>query len=363
MRVLYVFNRMGIGGAETMIMNILRQRMTNDFSFDFVVHTIQKGEYDDEIRAMGGQIFVCPQFSLKNTFIYKQWWNSFLQRNKYDIVHGNYRKSAAIYLREAKKYGIATIFHTHSASSRSSFASLRKIPALLLYKCSDQIFACSQKAAVWLFGDDILHDKKLKIVNNGIDMQQYSFKQEVREQYRNNLGLHNKLVVCHVGRFAPMKNHIFLIDVFAEIKKIAYNSCLLLAGDGELRKMVEKYVQEKELEDILFLGIRRDIPQLLQAADVFVLPSLFEGLPVSLVEAQAASLPCVFADTVTKEAVISNNAIALSLEQGLDVWAQEIVNVANIEPRLARDYSTNKFDVRVSAQEVIRTYRFLTGEI
>ena len=357
MRVLYVFNRMGIGGAETMIMNILRQRMLHDFNFDFVVHTSKKGEYDDEIRAMGGQIFICPAFSLTNILAYKRWWKSFLQNNKYDIVHGNYRRSAAIYLHEAKKNGVSTIMHTHSASSRSGLSVLRKIPATLIYHYSDAIFACSQKAAIWLFGKKILQDRKIKIINNGIDMKQYVFAQAVRKRYRNKLNLQTKFVVCHIGRFAPMKNHKFLIDVFTEIKKIKNNACLILVGDGELRKKIETYVKETRVEDVMFLGIRRDVPNLLQAADVFVLPSLFEGLPVSLVEAQAASLPCVFADTITKEAVISNNAKSLSLSLGAGVWAQEIINVTKIVSRVARDYSFNPFDIRVSSLSVIESYR------
>lgn len=357
MRILYVFDSMGIGGAETMIMNILRLRIDNNMVFDFIVHTSYKGEFHDEIREMGGNIIICPIFSIRRIIDYYIWWEKFFQQNSYDIVHGNYRKSSPIYLQVAKKHGIATIMHTHSASTRSNFSFLRKIPAYFIYTYSDQIFACSVKAAKWLFGNKIINDKKLKIINNGINTSLYTFDLQKRDKIRNEMNLQGKIVICHVGRFAPMKNHIFLVRVFEEIKKLKRNSVLLLIGDGELYPSIQKYVKEKKIEDIKFLGIRRDVQDLLQAADVFVLPSLFEGLPLSLVEAQAASLPCVCADTITKEAFIGKNVLSLSLNEKEKKWAKVIINVSLTHQRMPVDFSSNPFDVHVSAKSVMDVYK------
>ena len=356
MRILLVFKRMGIGGAETMIMNMLRYLKSNEYSFDFVVHSSQKGEFDDEIKNLGCNIYRCPEFSFKHLIKYVHWWRKHLKEHKYDIVHGNYRQSAPIYLQEAKRCGIGTIMHTHSASSRSRFSKLRRIPAKVIYKYSDYIFACSEKAAIWLFGEKILLDTKFKIIKNGIDMSAYTFNHSTREKYRKDLNIEDNYVVCHVGRFAPMKNHIFLIDIFSEIRKIIPDSILLLIGNGELKEDIENYVQKKNIKGVRFLGIRRDVPQLLQAADVFVLPSLFEGLPVSLLEAQAASLPCIFSDSITNEAVISSNAESLSLHESLELWAKKIISISKQETRCMRDYSNNSFNIQASVLEILNCY-------
>lgn len=362
MKVLLVFRRMGIGGAETMIMNVMRYLNQSNISFDFVVHTPLQGEYDKEIISMGGNIFVCPEFKIYNVRKYNKWWKNHLRNNHYDILHGNYRQSALLYLRIAKMEGIKTIFHTHSAFSRTKLSSLRVIAAKIIYHNSDYIFACSKKAAEWLFGNKILQDPKLAIIHNGIKMDEYSFNLETRNKYRKELNVEDKFVVCHVGRFAPMKNHAFLIEVFSKIKAKLPNAVLLLIGDGENKTYIEDVVHERRINDVIFLGIRLDVPQLLQAADVFVLPSLFEGLPVSLIEAQAASLPCVFSDDITNEAVIGSNIKAMSLHQSPEVWANEIIEISKQEIRGKRDYSNNPFNIRNSSRTIKKYYDLLSND-
>ncbi len=347
---------MGIGGAETMIMNYLRLKLSSDMQFDFVIHTTEKKEFHDEIRSMGGRIISCPDYTIKNAFLYIKWWKEFLNKNHYDIVHGNFRKSAPIYLREAKKRGMHTILHTHSASTRSRFSSMRWFPAYLIYKNSDYIFACSMNAAKWLFGNRIENDKKLVIIDNGIDTLKYSYNENVRRQIRSELGVGDDIVICHVGRFAPMKNHKMLIEIFKEVKKISPNSVLLLVGDGELKDQIQKYVNDSGVLDVKFLGIRRDINRILQGADVFLLPSLFEGLPVSLIEAQVAQLPCVYSSIITEEVIISENVYPISLEADTKKWAETVVRVGSNTQRRCVDYSSSRFDVHVSAKSIMDIY-------
>ena len=258
MHILLVYKRMGIGGAETMMMNVLRTIDRSKYEFDFVVHTSEKGEFDDEIKSLGCKILVCPSFK-NNISAYKKWWRKLFETSHYDLVHGNYRQTAIIYLKEAKKKGIRTVFHTHSASTRSSFSWLRFLASKIIYKQSDRIFACSEKAATWLFGDRILHDRKLRIIYNGIDTSLFSYDEVVRQNYRKKLQVDDKLVVCHVGRFAPVKNHQFLLRIFNEIKKIRNDSCLLLIGAGELKEQMEDIVKNEGISDVHFLGIRTDI--------------------------------------------------------------------------------------------------------
>lgn len=331
LRVLHVFAEMNRGGAETMIMNLYRSINRSELQFDFVVHTKNKCAFDDEIRLLGGKIYYVPAYSGKNHFEYIKAWENFLKEHpEYKVIHGHVRSTASIYLKKAKKYGLTTIAHSHNTSSGSGFSSIAK--NILQYQIryiADYLFACSQNAGTWLFGEKACKNDNFFILNNAIDAKRFVLNKDVRDKKRKELQLEDFFVVGHIGRFHPQKNHAFIIDIFKELteKNSKMKMKLLLVGDGTLRKEIEKKVNNLGLSDkVIFTGVRPDIPELLQAMDVFLFPSLFEGLPVTLIEAQASGLEIYASETISQEVAITDLINYYSLDSHPSEWANNILN-------------------------------------
>lgn len=327
-RVLQVFALMNRGGAETMIMNLYRNIDRTKVQFDFIVHTNKACAYDDEIKNLGGKIYRVPRYNGKNHLQYKRAWNKFFQEHpEYKIIHGHVRSTAAIYLRIAKKYGLITIAHSHSTSSGNGFSAIvKKVLQYPIRYTADYLFACSKSAGEWLFGKKACKGDNFFVFKNAIDAKKFIYNKEIRERKRKELHIENKFVIGHIGRFHLSKNHTFLIDVFKEIYDRNENSVLVLVGDGELRSSIEKKVNDLRLSgSVIFTGVRSDVPQLLQAMDVFVFPSLYEGLPVTVVEAQAAGLPCFVTEAIPREAYLTDHVYSISYKQSAKHWANEIL--------------------------------------
>lgn len=343
-RILHVFGRLDRGGAETMVMNLYRNIDRNNVQFDFIIHTEDKCDYEDEIKLLGGKIYRIPRYTGKNHFQYKKVWNAFFQNHsEYKIIHGHVRSTAAIYLRIAKKYGLITIAHSHSTSSGIGFSAI--IKNILQYPVryiADYLFACSNESGEWLFGKKACRNDNFFILNNAIDVKKFEFNEHTRARKRKELQIEKKFVIGHVGRFIKAKNHVFLIDIFKAVHDRNKDSVLLIVGDGELRQSIAKKVTEIGLNDsVIFTGIRNDIPELLQVMDVFVFPSLFEGLPVTLIEAQASGLPCVVSHTITREVMITPFIQFVSLKKSEDEWADIIYSMKYIKRECAHQYITN----------------------
>lgn len=327
-RILHVFGEMNRGGAETMIMNLYRNINRSKIQFDFMVHTNAKCVFDDEINKLGGKIYRVPRYRGKNHIVYVRKWKQFLETHlEYKIIHGHIRSTAIIYLKLAKKYGLTTIAHSHNTSSGSGVSALVKnIFQYPIRYNADYLFACSIPAGKWLFGEKVLQNQKFKILNNAIESKKFSFNKEIRDEKRNQLNLNKKFVVGHIGRFHSQKNHDFLIEIFKEIHNSYENAVLLLVGDGRLRPSIEKKVEDLELSDfVIFMGIRADISEILQATDLFLFPSLYEGLPVTLVEAQASGLKCIISDKIAKEIEITDQVEFVSLNKSAEHWAKEVL--------------------------------------
>ncbi len=338
------------GGAETLVMNIYRKINRDLVQFDFVVHTADKADYDDEIYDLGGRIFKVPRYTVLNHFSYKRAWISLFQEHykEWKAVHGHMYSTAAIYLKIAKEFGLKTIAHSHNTSSGYGTQALVKgiIQKPLKGDGADYLFACSKPAGEWLFGRDNL--SRVVILNNAVDVHKFAYNGTTRSQVRRDLELDNKQVVGHVGRFETQKNHTFLIDIFNEVNKINSNCILLLIGRGELEYQIINKVDQYGLKDkVRFLGVRADISELLQAMDIFVMPSLFEGLPVTLLEAQAAGLPCLASDTITNEAKVTDLLLFMSLGETAKRWAEEVLYIAlNTERKdTCKEISAAGFDM------------------
>lgn len=327
-RILHVLAGMNRGGAEAFVMNIYRNIDRTKVQFDFILFRQEECEFNNEIRNLGGKIYWVPRYNGKNHFKFKKTWNNFLKEHpEYKIIHGHVRSTASIYLKIANKHGLTTIAHSHNTSSGKGVdAVVKNVLQYPIRIIANYCFACSKSAGEWLFGKK----NNFHVLNNAIDTAKFIFNDKIRDEKRKELNIKNKLVIGNVGRFHIQKNHTFLIDVFKEIHDKNEDAVLLLVGDGELRSSIEKKIKILKLVDnVILTGVRSDIPELLQAMDVFVFPSLFEGLGIVVVEAQAAGLPCIVADTIPKEAYLTDLIENLSLEDSLAIWADKILEHIN----------------------------------
>lgn len=354
-RVLQVFGRMDRGGAETMIMNIYRNIDRSKIQFDFVVHTQDKCDYDDEIHALGGRIFSVPRFNLQNTPFYKKAWKRLLNNHhEWKIVHGHIMSVASIYLKLASDYDMMTISHSHIAGKKKGIIPF--IKSVLEKKIdADYYMSCSIAAGLWLFGKEIVDSKRFFLLPNAINLDKFTFDPIIRKKTREELKINSELLIGHVGRFDEQKNHSFLLKIFKEIVKKDNNAKLLLVGRGECEEAIKEQVKWLKLQDsVIFAGVRTDTERLLQAMDVFVFPSLFEGLPVTLVEAQATGIPTFISNNVSKESVIVDDLVTIkSLNDSALNWAEHIVN-RSLENRHSRED-----DVRRKGYDIQQTSKWL----
>ena len=357
-RVLHILNAMNRGGAESMVMNLYRAVDRSIIQFDFIVHSEKKGEFNDEIEQLGGKIYVCPKFKGHNIFQYKLWWETFFREHKeYRILHSHIRSCASLYIPVAKKHGLKTIIHSHSTSNGKGFKSLaKKILQYPLRYQADYLVACSKEAGEWLFGKAYLRRGKYMIIPNAVDVKKFSLNENVRNDYRKQLGVEGKIVFGNVGRFHESKNHMFLLDVFSEIHRRNGNTVLMLVGDGYLRSVIENRIHQLGLDNsVILTGTRSDVPNLMQAMDVFLFPSLWEGLPVTLVEAQAAGLPCLVSDRITTDADISNLIHRLSIDD-VSKWADLALSPL-VRHDVSKEIKASGFDIKDSAKSLTTFYQ------
>ena len=330
-RVLHVIGIMNRGGAETMIMNLYRHIDRSKVQFDFVENSSEPAVFDEEILSLGGRIYRCPHYNGKNHFTYVKWWNDFFKAHpkEYPIVHGHLGSTAAIYLSIAKKYGVYAIAHSHSSGTDHSFHSyLYRVMAYNTRNVADYFFACSEAAGKDRFGRKVISGDHYAVLNNAIDVNRFSYNPSVRKAVRDELGIgQNQLVVGHIGRYTKEKNHEFILKIFSELKKMDSNARLLMIGDGPLHTQIMQAAGQLELSsDVIFTGVRSDVERLVQVMDVFVLPSLYEGLGIVVIEAQAAGLPCCVSDAVPLEAVLTDLVERRPLADGADTWARWILS-------------------------------------
>ncbi|MGR3278824.1 glycosyltransferase family 1 protein [Acaryochloris marina NIES-2412] len=365
-RILQVVGGMNRAGTETWLMHILRHIDRGRFQIDFLVHTIRPGDYDREISALGCQIFPCPN---------KEWpWIYALQLKHildkygpYDIVHSHVHHFSGYVLNIAKQAGVKILIaHSHNDTSsidaqadwyRALYLSLMK---WLIIRQSTVGLATSRQAAPSLFGANWERNPRWKILYCGIDLK--PFNEEIEQtNIRLELGIPAEAyVIGHIGRFESQKNHRFLIDVAAEVIRQEPNTYLLLVGKGVMRLAIEHKVAQLGLEDrVIFAGTRNDIPRLMIGAmDIFLFPSLYEGLGLVLIEAQSAGLPCIFSNTIPLEADIVNSLIhRVSLDEPAINWAKKILNLRKNKSTITRTEALNL--VKQSSFNIINSVKKL----
>lgn len=363
-RVLHVLGGVGLGGAESRIMDLYRQMDRDEIQFDFLVHR-NDGKpqfYEDEIKAMGGHIYALPKFKVYNYFSYKKAVTSFFAlHHEFRVVQGHMTSTAAIYLPVAKRFGIPiTVAHARNAGVvKGPKGVATRFFRRGLAKKADVLFACSKLAGEDVFGEHAMKQGRVKIIHNAIDVKRFAFDEKKRQEARDALQITDKLVLGHVGRFDYQKNHPYLLEVFAEVCKKRSDAVLLLLGDGAARQAMEERCRELGIaERVKFLGNRKDTDRYYQAMDVFLLPSFFEGLPGVLVEAQAAGLACLVSDTVTREAEATDLVSWLSIDEPPERWAEEVIKQAAYARRdTSKELTEAGFDVRTQAAGYTAFYR------
>lgn len=334
-RILHVVSLMNRGGQETLIMNLYRNIDLSSLQFDFLCTISRKADYDEEILNQGGKIWYLPDNKirfkgLKNFESIYRLSAFFKSHAEYEIVHfHNYHAfSAFLQVAGAKLGGVKhVVLHSHNSSAPHAWLHKMFRPLLTCFNINR--FACSALAARWMFANRADH---VRILYNGIELEQFKYDPFVRKKSRADLNIGDEKVICHIGRLNYQKNHLFLLDVFSQVHKKDKDTLLLLVGEGNLREAISERIEELGLrESVRLLGIRKDIPDILSAGDLFVLPSLFEGLSVVLIEAQANGIPCVVADHLAKEGIVADNVFSLSLDRPKEIWAERIVQVLNNE--------------------------------
>lgn len=361
-RVLHVVTYMGRGGLETMLMNYYRHIDRNKIQFDFLVHRDFEADYDEEILSLGGKIYHISKL-VPWSRSYHEKFKLFLRAHpEYKIIHVHQDCLSAVALKCAAECRIPIrIAHSHSSSQTKDF----KYPLKLFYKrfiprYATHLIACSQAAGKWMF-----HSDDFIVMKNAIDVQKYTFNPVTRENMRNSLHIGaNEIVIGHVGRFEAPKNHDFIVDIFADILK-QHSAKLLLVGDGSRKKAISEKVAALGIGDkVIFTGVRSDVADLLQAMDVFIFPSLYEGLPLTLIEAQAAGLPCIISDGVPAESVLTDLVVRLPLSVGSNIWAQRIMDASHLTRKNAYQVICDHgFDIYTSAHNLEIYYeKIASGE-
>lgn len=358
-RVLQIIGLMNRGGAETMIMNLYRNIDKTKIQFDFVVHTTEKCAFDDEIIKNGGKIYRVPRYKIYNHFKYvRELKKIFKEHQEYSIIHCHINSTASIITNIAKKYKMKTIVHSHSTAYQKGISGKYKEFLQKKMKKNDNSkvdfnFACSNEAGKWLYGNN-----KFKVINNAIESDIFIFNKEKRQRIRENYDIKNKFVIGHVGRFSKIKNHEFLIDIFEEILKIKKDSVLILVGDGENIDKIKLKVKKLNIEDkVIFTGIQSNINEILMGMDILLLPSLFEGLPVTLVEAQATGLKCIISDNISQEINITELITTVSLQKEPKIWAQKVIeNKDYLRENMQKDIIRKGYDIKSTVKELEKIY-------
>lgn len=365
-RVLQVFGKLGRGGLEAFVMNLYRAIDRNQIQFDFLL-TAKGGDYEDEAKNLGARIYYAPPRS-NGLKTYKSYLEDFFAQNaaRYSAIHLHASSlSSTEPLKYAKKYGISIrIIHSHSSSVKQNLKGrifhhiLHNFNKLKIRNLATHYMGCSDKALDWLFKGTGIRSKAV-MVNNGIDSSQYQFNESVRKNIREAFGFKNEFVIGHVGSFIHVKNHRFLVSLFEKILQVIPEAKLLLVGAGELEQSIKQQIHDIGIDSaVIFAGLRSDVDKVLQAIDLIIMPSLFEGLPVSLVEAQAAGLPIIASDTISKDVALTSSIHFISLNDPIQNWINCVKSIRKNYKRYDTSYEIkNKgFDIHEIAKYFYSIY-------
>lgn len=362
-RILHSVSYLTRGGIETMLMNYYRHIDRSKVQFDFLCNSYRKGAYDDEVLALGGKIFRSPGFNPLKYCQYKCFMKKLFEEHpEYRVVEAHNDQLGRFALKLAKDCGVPVrIFHAHSSMLLFDYKWPIKYYCMKTLKYSvTHHFICGLKAGEFYFGKDTIHSGNFNLIRNAIEVERFTYNESVRNEMRKKYGLNDKKVIGLVANFVLAKNHPFLIDVFEKIKLINTDAFLVLVGGGPYMDKIKDLVKRKGLsESILFTGPVSNTNEWYQAFDLFLMPSLHEGLPVVGVEAQAADLPCIFSSEVTQEIKLSDKSQFLDLKISAEEWAKRVNEVLMHLPERNNNYqliTDNGYNIKIEAQKLQDLY-------
>lgn len=365
-RILQIMSSLKMNGTETFIMNLYRNIDHSKVMFDFLVFSGMKEGFYDEIISLGGNVFFLPKRRDGMNRYFKALDLFFRQHAKdYDAVHYNVSSHTSVApLIYARKYGVGTrIIHCHNANCSGFHNKLiHRINRLRIKSLATHFLACSSAAAKWgyAFSGAL---KEAKVITNGITFSKFAFNNDVREHYRKKLEINGKLAVLHVGTFNPIKNHSFLLEIFKGITSIRKDAVLLCVGEGQLQTNIKEKASSLGIEKrVKFLGRRTDVASLMMAADVMVFPSHHEGLGIVVIEALAASLPCLVSTGVPCEVGVSEKVRFLPLTAGSEEWAREAITLADTKRNETLDDRLRAFSIENTVEQMNDIYLNISKE-
>ena len=347
-RVLHIVGAMYPGGFENFIMNLYENMYRDKIQFDIVVHMRKENDYVDKIKQMGGRVYELPRLTGNPIANLKQLYR-IVKDNQYKIMIRHTSNALVVpQLFVAKKAGAKVICHSHNETDPKVL--LHKLGKLFMDVSVNERFACSENAGLWMFGK-----KTYKVVHNAISIDKFLYRAEAGNKIRKEFGLSEKKVYGHIANFIQSKNHMFLLSIYKEISKIDESAVFFCVGEGDLRPEIEEEIKRLEMQDkVILTGIRKDVPDFMSCFNVLVFPSKFEGLPLTLIEAQAAGLPCLISDTITKDVIVTENLVEMeSIEQNPSVWAKRAISMSEKRNRECQYESIAKagYDIKTLAKE------------
>ena len=360
-RIAQIIGKWVGGGVEAVVMNYYRHIDHEKLQFDFICDEDSTNIPYEEIESLGGKVILIPPYQKLNKYIKEL--TRILNEGNYKIVHSHINTLSVFSLFAAKCAGVQVrIAHSHSTTNKKEKKKnlMKQVLRPFSKLFATDYMCCSELAGRWLFGNKEYDKGNVYLLNNAIDVEKFKYDEKIRKAKRKELGIKdNQLVIGHIGRFVAQKNHTFLIDIFNEIHKKNKDAILVLAGQGPLMDEIKSKVKDLGLtESVKFLGQRTDANELYQAFDVFLLPSIYEGLGLVLIEAQCAGLPCVASTEVPKVAKVTKNLYFIPLLNSSEEWAKTALKIATKSKR--EDYSkkvTNKnYNIEVEVQKLEDEY-------
>lgn len=346
-RVLHIVGAMYPGGFENFIMNLYENIDREKIQFDIIVHMRKNGDYVEKIQEMGGRVYVLPRLTSHPWKNVKEIYR-IVKENKYPVVI-RHTSNALItpQLLAAKRAGAYTICHSHNETDPKKF--LHKLGKLLLTKSTDARIACSPNAGYWMFDQ-----KSFEVIHNAISIEKFEYAQEKAQKIIEEYGLEGKHVYGHIANFIESKNHLYLLSIFKEIAKLDENARFFCVGEGDLRPVIEQELARLQLQDkVVLTGIRKDVENFMSCFGTLIFPSKFEGLPLTLIEAQSAGLPCLISDTITKEVIVTKDLVVQkSIEADPTEWAKQAISMYNSTERTCQRDSIAKagYDIKQLAK-------------
>lgn len=353
-RVLHYVPAFNKGGIESLVLN-LAENMPQNVKFSIMAEREIPKEAKEIIENMNGKIYQIPKLKIGTIVKHIKTIKKIIKEEKFDVVHCHSASSRPFVMIFSKMYKISKrIYHSHSVNyENKKLTFIKNIIRKISIKCANILIACSENAS------EIFKNRKYEILYNGIDTPNFEFKEEIRERIRSQLKIQKNFVIGHIGRFSPLKNHVFMIEIIKEILNTKPNAKLLLAGDGPERENIEKYAKQLGVRDnVIFLGNISNSNEMLQAMDIFIFPSLSEAMPLTPIEAQASGLPVIVSEAVTANLKCTEYFKKILLSEGVKKWCQEIlkVDMVNNREEQYKIVMEKEFDIKKMTKKLYEIY-------